>query len=37
VNQAKIDLYKRGIDPTKEVGDEAIAAVRWTLLPMKRD
>jgi UDP-N-acetyl-D-galactosamine dehydrogenase len=25
VNQAKIDLYKRGIDPTKEVGDEAIA------------
>lgn len=26
VNQAKIDLYKSGIDPTKEVGDEAIAA-----------
>jgi len=26
VNQAKIDLYKRGIDPTREVGDEAIAA-----------
>jgi UDP-N-acetyl-D-galactosamine dehydrogenase len=25
VNQAKIDLYKSGIDPTKEVGDEAIA------------
>lgn len=25
VNQAKIDLYKRGIDPTKEVGDEAIS------------
>lgn len=24
VNQAKIDLYKSGIDPTKEVGDEAI-------------
>ncbi len=26
VNQAKIDLYKSGIDPTKEVGNEAIAA-----------
>jgi UDP-N-acetyl-D-galactosamine dehydrogenase len=26
VNQAKIDLYKSGVDPTKEVGDEAIAA-----------
>ncbi len=26
VNQAKIDLYKRGIDPTREVGDAAIAA-----------
>lgn len=25
VNKAKIDLYKAGIDPTKEVGDEAIA------------
>jgi UDP-N-acetyl-D-galactosamine dehydrogenase len=25
VNQAKINLYKSGIDPTKEVGDEAIA------------
>ena len=24
VNQAKIDLYKAGIDPTHEVGDEAI-------------
>jgi len=24
VNKAKIDLYKNGIDPTKEVGDEAI-------------
>jgi UDP-N-acetyl-D-galactosamine dehydrogenase len=24
VNQAKIDLYKKGIDPTNEVGDEAI-------------
>lgn len=26
LNQAKIDLYKKGIDPTKEVGDEAIKA-----------
>ena len=26
VNKAKIDLYKSGIDPTKEVGDEAIKA-----------
>ncbi|MBG9979955.1 nucleotide sugar dehydrogenase [Facklamia sp. DSM 111018] len=24
INQEKIDLYKQGIDPTKEVGDEAI-------------
>lgn len=24
LNQKKIDLYRRGIDPTKEVGDEAI-------------
>lgn len=24
LNKAKIDLYKNGIDPTKEVGDEAI-------------
>ncbi|NLX03256.1 MAG: nucleotide sugar dehydrogenase [Syntrophomonadaceae bacterium] len=26
VNEAKVELYKQGIDPTKEVGDEAIAA-----------
>lgn len=26
LNQSKIDLYKSGIDPTKEVGDEAIQA-----------
>jgi UDP-N-acetyl-D-galactosamine dehydrogenase len=26
VNKAKVVLYKQGIDPTKEVGDEAIAA-----------
>lgn len=24
INEAKIDLYKAGVDPTKEVGDEAI-------------
>ena len=24
INSAKIDLYKSGVDPTKEVGDEAI-------------
>ena len=24
LNKAKIDLYKSGIDPTKEVGDDAI-------------
>lgn len=24
LNKAKIDLYKKGIDPTKEVGDEAV-------------
>ena len=26
VNEAKVELYKQGIDPTKEVGDEEIAA-----------
>ncbi len=26
INEEKVELYKRGIDPTKEVGDEAIAA-----------
>lgn len=26
VNEDKVELYKQGIDPTKEVGDEAIAA-----------
>ena len=26
LNQSKIELYKRGIDPTKEVGDEAVRA-----------
>ena len=26
LNEAKIDLYKSGVDPTNEVGDEAIKA-----------
>ena len=26
LNSAKIELYKKGKDPTKEIGDEAIAA-----------
>ena len=32
INTAKIEAYKSGVDPTKEVGDEAIkaAAVEWT-------
>ena len=32
LNKAKIELYKQGVDPTKEVGDEAIKAstVMWT-------
>ena len=32
INKAKVELYKQGIDPTKEVGDEAIkeSKVDWT-------
>ena len=32
LNTEKIDLYKSGVDPTKEVGDEAItlATVEFT-------
>ena len=32
INKAKVDLYKKGIDPTKEVGDEGIkkSNVFWT-------
>lgn len=26
INSAKVELYKKGVDPTNEVGDEAIAA-----------
>ena len=36
VNKEKIELYKKGIDPTKEVGDEAIKTQRWTLHQMKQ-
>lgn len=34
-NEAKIDLYRKGIDPTKEVGDEAIrdTKVQFTANP----
>lgn len=32
LNAAKIDLYKSGIDPTNEVGDEVIKTLRLRLL-----
>ncbi|MBP3604391.1 MAG: nucleotide sugar dehydrogenase [Lachnospiraceae bacterium] len=37
LNEKKIDLYKNGIDPTKEVGDEVIknTAVEFTADPTK--
>lgn len=37
INKAKVELYKQGIDPTKEVGDEAIknCSVEWTCDPAK--
>ncbi len=37
LNKAKIELYKKGIDPTKEVGDEAIqnTTVEFTADPQK--
>ena len=37
LNAKKIELYKKGVDPTKEVGDEAIAqcAVDFTCDPTK--
>ncbi len=37
LNKAKIDLYNNGIDPTKEVGDEAIknSTVEFTADPSK--
>ncbi len=28
INSGKIELYKKGVDPTREVGDEAIASAR---------
>ncbi len=32
INNAKVELYKKGVDPTKEVGDEIIkkSKVEWT-------
>ncbi|MBR0140834.1 MAG: nucleotide sugar dehydrogenase, partial [Ruminococcus sp.] len=32
INKAKIEAYRKGIDPTQEVGDEAIksSSVEWT-------
>ncbi|MBE5755403.1 MAG: nucleotide sugar dehydrogenase [Clostridiales bacterium] len=37
INKAKVELYKQGIDPTKEVGDEAIknCSVEWTCDPTR--
>jgi len=37
VNTDKINLYKQGIDPTREVGDAAIKAAGWILPAMKTD
>lgn len=34
-NEEKIRLYRSGIDPTKEIGNEAYAAARCVLPPMK--
>ncbi len=36
-NAAKVELYKKGIDPTREVGDEAIknTSVEFTADPEK--
>ena len=33
LNQEKIKLYKSGIDPTKEVGDEAIRDTSVHIIP----
>ena len=37
INKAKVEAYKNGIDPTREVGDEAIknSLVEWTSDPTK--
>ena len=37
LNAKKIDLYKSGIDPTKEVGDEAIRSTTISFTPDERD
>lgn len=31
LNEKKIDMYKSGKDPTGEVGDQELKAVRWNL------
>lgn len=37
LNAKKIDLYKSGVDPTKEVGDEAIRSTTISFTPDERD
>ena len=36
LNKAKIELYKSGIDPTKEVGDDAIKSTAVFFTPPPR-
>ena len=36
LNKEKIELYKSGVDPTKEVGDEVIKTPPSNLQPTKR-
>ena len=36
LNSAKINLYKSGIDPTKEVGDDAIKIQLFNLLLIRK-
>jgi UDP-N-acetyl-D-galactosamine dehydrogenase len=37
INKAKIDLYKSGVDPTNEVGNEAIAQTTMTFTSSEED
>ncbi len=37
LNEKKINLYKSGIDPTKEVGDEAIRSTTISFTPDEKD
>ena len=37
LNEKKINLYKSGIDPTKEVGDEAIRSTTIYFTPDEKD